>query len=178
MVNASVAATTQALIDASEREILHHYVNRQFQAVVFTVKYSSAAGQTTTEIVERHLQEIDEPLVLAYWDRKGGRATTGLGKDEILKILDEMKRYWVVQWVGYPADEDGITCETKDVVAQKCPEAIIKWRKSLSREQLYRLQNFGIGIDPCDGIPGWVYQLPTIEHDCLTEEEKESLGIS
>ncbi|KAH7184745.1 uncharacterized protein B0J16DRAFT_383800 [Fusarium flagelliforme] len=149
-VSMSVARTIKALTDAYEREITHHYVTREYRAVIFTAKYTSATG---------------------------GRATTGLGKDGILKIVDETKRYWVVQWVGYPADEDGITCETKDVVAQKCPEAIIKWRNSLTREQLYMVQDFSVGIGGMGGIPGWALELPTIDEDDLTEEEKENLGI-
>jgi hypothetical protein len=128
--------TATALTDASEREITHHYTSQEFRTVIFTVKYSSSTGHKTTAIPEKQLQGIDEPLVLEYWTQKGGRATTGLGKDGILKIVDETKRYWIVQWVGYPADEDGMTCETKDVVAQKCPVAIVKWRSSLSREQV------------------------------------------
>ncbi|CAG7558365.1 unnamed protein product [Fusarium equiseti] len=177
MANASAAATIKALTDASEREITHHYTSQEFRTVIFTVKYSSSAGHKTTAIPEKQLQEIDEPLVLEYWTQKGGRATTGLGKDGILKIVDETKRYWIVQWVGYPADEDGMTCETKDVVAQKCPEAIVKWRSSLSREQLYMVQHFSVGIGGMGGIPRWALELPTIDEDDLTEAEKESLGI-
>ena len=79
--------------------------------------------------------------MLNYWTAKSGRATTGLDKDGILKIVDETKRYWIVQWVEYPADEEGVTVETKDIVAQKYPQAIVKWRNSLSREQI--LADFG-----------------------------------
>ncbi|RBR04092.1 uncharacterized protein FIESC28_11630 [Fusarium coffeatum] len=177
MPTPSAAATAKALTDASEREITSHHVSQEFRAVIFTAEYTTSTGKKITEIPEKNLQEIDEPLVLAYWKQKGGRATTGLGKDGILKVLDEMKRYWVVQWVGYPADEDGVTCETKDVVARKCPEAIIKWRNSLSREQLYMVQDFSIGIGGMGGIPGWALELPTIDEDDLTEAEEENLGI-
>ncbi|KAI1071692.1 hypothetical protein LB507_005340, partial [Fusarium sp. FIESC RH6] len=170
-------APATGLTDASEREIRSHDVVQESREVIFTVKYTTSTGKKITEVPEKKLQEIDEPLVLAYWTKKGGRATTGLGKDGILKILDEMKRYWVVQWVGYPADEDGITCETKDVVARKCPEAIIKWRNSLSREQLYMVQDFSVGIGGMGGIPSWALELPTVDEDDLTEAEKENLGI-
>ncbi|RFN45242.1 hypothetical protein FIE12Z_10523 [Fusarium flagelliforme] len=153
MFSSSAAANIKALTDASEREITHHYVAQRFQAVMFTVKYTSAAGQKTTEIPEKNLQEIDEPLVLDYWTAKGGCATTGLGKDGVLKILDEMKRFWVVQWVGDPADEEGVTVDTKDVVVEKCPQAIVKWRNSLSREQLFMTQHYSVGVDGSNGIP-------------------------
>ncbi|KAJ4026405.1 hypothetical protein NW752_001347 [Fusarium irregulare] len=159
MTSTPVAPTTEGVIDAFEREIIDHRVSPVSHAVIFRVKYTTSTGKATTQIPEKKLQEIDEPL------------------DGILKILDEMKRYWVIQWAGYPADEDSITCETKDVVARKCPEAIIKWRNSLSREQLYMVQDFSIGIGGMGGIPAWALELPTIDEDDLTEAEKENLGI-
>jgi hypothetical protein len=104
--------------------------------VTFTIKYRSpTADFVTATLPEITVQGIDEPLVLKYWTEAGGRAITGFGKDHVFKILDEIKRYWAVQWVGYSAEEEG-TLETKDVVARKCPQAIIKWRKSLSREHV------------------------------------------
>lgn len=39
------------------------------------------------------------------------------------------------------------------------------------------VQDFSVGIGGMGGIPRWALELPTIDEDDLTEEEKESLGI-
>jgi hypothetical protein len=81
------------------------------------------------------VQEVDQELVLKYWKDAGGRRfMTNLRKDRVFKILEEMKRWWVVQWVGY--SEDDATCDPKHEIAYKpgAGDAIVKWRQSLSPE--------------------------------------------
>ncbi|KAH6952139.1 hypothetical protein DER45DRAFT_636425 [Fusarium avenaceum] len=169
--------STQAFKDASERQITDHSIHLASRLVTFTIKYRSPASDLITALLpEITVQEIDEPLVLKYWTEVGGRAITGFGKDHVFKVLEETKRYWAVQWVGYSAEED-LTIEEKDVVARKCPEAIVKWRKSLSREHLVMVQHFSVGVDVLRGIPAWYSDLPEVEIDELDDEEKERLGI-
>ncbi|KAG8355524.1 hypothetical protein FVEN_g6536 [Fusarium venenatum] len=53
---------------------------------------------TTAAFYEAEVQEVDEDLVLKYWEDAGCRdQATNLSKDRVLKILDEIKRYWVYQ---------------------------------------------------------------------------------
>ncbi|KAI6754896.1 hypothetical protein HG530_012648 [Fusarium avenaceum] len=168
------AETTQ---DASERQITEHSIDRASRTVNFTIKYRSATSDfAPATLPEITVQEIDEPLVLKYWTEVGGRAITGFGKDHVFKILEETKGYWAVQWVGYSAEED-LTIEEKHVVARKCPEAIVKWRKSLSREHLIMVQHFNVGIDVFRGIPAWYSDLPEVDIDELDDEERDRLGI-
>ncbi|KAG5655654.1 hypothetical protein KAF25_009153, partial [Fusarium avenaceum] len=127
-----LAESTQSFEDASERHITEHSIDQASQTVNSTIKYRSATSNFVTATLPKiTVQEIDEPIVLNYWTEVGGRAITGFGKDHVFKILEETKGYWAVQRVGYSAEED-LTIEEKDVVARKCPQAIVKWRKSPS----------------------------------------------
>jgi hypothetical protein len=96
-----------AFKDASERQITDHSIHGATRNVNFTIKYRfPTAGFVTATLPGITVQEIDEPLVLKYWTEAGGCAITGLGKDHVFKILEETKRYWAVQWIGYSAEEE------------------------------------------------------------------------
>ncbi|KAM0418196.1 hypothetical protein ACHAPD_004553 [Fusarium lateritium] len=83
----------KSLTDAQARKILCHTAYRSNR--------KASAGDdpaTTAAFYEAEVQEVDEDLVLKYWEDAGCRdQATNLSKDRVLKILDEIKRYWVYQ---------------------------------------------------------------------------------
>lgn len=119
---------------------MDHSPNYVLKRVTFTVGWNNPKNDelTTATFSESLVQEVDEDLVLEYWEELGGRdVVTGLGKEHVFKIVEEMERWWIVQWVGYSDEE--ISCEEKHHIARICPLAIVKWRRSLSprRVRLY-----------------------------------------
>jgi hypothetical protein len=66
-------------------------------------------------------------IVLAYWNNLGGRChTTQFDKYHVFRILDEEKRRYKVQWIGYSIEE--FSWEPKKKINDICPWAVLAWK--------------------------------------------------
>ncbi|CEF76549.1 hypothetical protein FGSG_08258 [Fusarium graminearum PH-1] len=83
----------------------------------------------------------------------------------VFKILDEMKQFWTVQWVGYSMKE--ITEVLKHEIAYKpgFGDVIVKWRRSLTQMELVKVEDFPLGVDYNRRLPAWIGQPPEVECD-------------
>ncbi|KAM0307969.1 hypothetical protein ACHAPM_000704 [Fusarium culmorum] len=133
-------ATIESFKDAKVRKIVEFAVDLDSREVVLTVTWRDSpdsSNETTANVSEAAVQEIDEDLVLKYWKDIGGRfESTSLGMEHVFKILDEMKQFWTVQWVGYFMEE--MTEVLKHEIAYKpgVGDAIVKWRRSLTQMEV------------------------------------------
>ncbi|EYB25285.1 hypothetical protein SNK03_004505 [Fusarium graminearum] len=83
----------------------------------------------------------------------------------VFKILDDMKQFWTVQWVGYSMKE--ITEVLKHEIAYKpgFGDVIVKWRRSLTQMELVKVEDFPLGVDYNRRLPAWIGQPPEVECD-------------
>ncbi|CAF3448048.1 unnamed protein product [Fusarium graminearum] len=143
-------STIESFKDAKVRKIVEYAVdldNREFALIAA-------------------VQEIGEDLVLKYWKDIGGRfESTTLGMEQVFKILDDMKQFWTVQWVGYSMKE--ITEVLKHEIAYKpgFGDVIVKWRRSLTQMELVKVEDFPLGVDYNRRLPAWIGQPPEVECD-------------
>ncbi|KAG8671083.1 hypothetical protein FPOAC2_04403 [Fusarium poae] len=172
----------KSFADAQVRKILRHTAYRSNRKVRLTVQWQASADDdatTTATFYEAEVQEVDEDLVLKYWKDAGGRdQATNLGKDRVLKILDEMKRHWVFQWVGYSVEEG--SADPKYVMVHKpgAGEAIVKWRRAMSQIQLAAVEDWSIGFEQDSEWPAWSRDLPEVDWDDIDEEELANYDFS
>ncbi|CAF3456866.1 unnamed protein product [Fusarium graminearum] len=76
---------------------------------------------------EKELQLLMPIVVLAYWKSLGGRCqTTQFPKYHVLRILEEEKRHYKIQWIGY--SEEDFSWETKKKIKDICPWAVLAWK--------------------------------------------------
>ncbi|QPC69493.1 hypothetical protein HYE68_000245 [Fusarium pseudograminearum] len=171
-------ATIESFKDAKVRNITGYAVDLQAREVVLTVEWRDSpdsSNETTATFSEAAVQEVDEDLVLKYWKDDGGRfEATTLGKEQVFKIVDEMKRWWGVQWVGYSKEE--MTVVPKHDIAYKpgVGDAIVKWRRSLTQMQLAEVDHFSLGVDYNRRLPAWIGQLPEVDWDNIDMEAFEN----
>ncbi|KAM0366276.1 hypothetical protein ACHAPY_009201 [Fusarium culmorum] len=171
-------ATIESFKDAKVRKIVEFAVDLDSREVVLTVTWRDSpdsSNETTANVSEAAVQEIDEDLVLKYWKDIGGRfESTSLGMEHVFKILDEMKQLWTVQWVGYFMEE--MTEVLKHEIAYKpgVGDAIVKWRRSLTQMELVKIEDFPLGVDYNRRLPAWIGQLPEVECDNIDMEAFEN----
>ncbi|KAG8672583.1 hypothetical protein FPOAC1_005859 [Fusarium poae] len=115
--------------DAVRAAIESHNLHNDTCEVTFRLKYQLTYGGPWyyTWLEEKELQQVMPIVVLAYWKNLGGRCqTTQFLKYHVLRVLQEEKRQYKVQWIGYSEEE--YSWETKKKINDICPWAVLAWK--------------------------------------------------
>ncbi|KFA72572.1 hypothetical protein S40288_06864 [Stachybotrys chartarum IBT 40288] len=123
----AAAATNGEKIDGVFEidRLASHRVNKAASTVDFEVVWVDAGTSWETE---RELQQQVPKLVFDYWADKGGRdKVTGLEEYHVFRILEQERRTYRVQWVGYRATAVDTTWESKELLERIAPGSLREW---------------------------------------------------